>query len=66
MSKFGTLDKTDWKKVGKGLLIAVAGAALTYATEFIPTVDWGSYTPVVVAGASVLINLAWKLLAENK
>lgn len=46
----------DYKKIGRGLLIAVGGAVLTYLAEQIPNVDFGTYTPLVVAGFSALIN----------
>ena len=62
-SKKYKLNKEDSKKVGKGALIAMAGALLTYATELIPNVDWGiKWTPIVVAFGGVLVNLGWKFL----
>ena len=45
-------------KVLKGLLIASAGAALTYLAQEIPNIDFGVYTPVAVAGFSALVNAA--------
>lgn len=44
----------DYKKVGKGLLIALGGAALTYVAQL--QFDFGVWTPVAVAVASALIN----------
>lgn len=46
----------DYKKVLRGLAIAVAGAVLTYLAQEIPHVDFGSYTPLVVAGFAALVN----------
>lgn len=56
------LDKKDIMKILKGLGIAVAGAALTYATDIIPMIEWGEYKPMVVAISAVLVNFCWKLL----
>lgn len=52
----------NYKKVLKGLFIAVAGAALTFATEQIPNIDFKEYTPFVVAGFSAAINAAREYL----
>ena len=54
------LNKKDGLKILKGLAIAMGGAVLTFATEMIPQVEWGQWTPVVVAASSVLINAVWK------
>lgn len=52
----------DFKKVGKGLLIAVGAAALTYLAQTLPNVNFGVYTPLVVAGFSALINFGREYL----
>jgi hypothetical protein len=62
-SKFLTVNKEDLIKVLKGLGIAVAGVVLTYLEETIPGIDFGSFTPVVYALNSTLVNLARKWLA---
>jgi hypothetical protein len=54
------LTKTDLTKVGKGVLVAIVGAALTYLTEWAANTDFGSYTPVIVAGLSILANIVRK------
>ena len=51
----------DWMKVGKGFLIASAGAGLTYLGQFITGTDFGVITPMVVAGFSVLVNYIRKI-----
>lgn len=56
----------DMGKIGKGLLIALAGAGLTYLTEQIPNVELGEWTPIVVAIWSVIVNAARKWLAETR
>ena len=59
------LNLIDWQKIGKGLLIALAGAFLTYGTETIPGIDLGWLTPLVVAGWSVIVNLLRKWIPDN-
>ena len=56
------LNKEDMKKIAIGAGVAIAGAVLTYITEVIPNVDFGSYTPVVVALFSILANAVRKLI----
>jgi hypothetical protein len=65
-SKKYKLNKTDLKKILKGLGIAVSGAVFTYGTEIIPSIDWGSMTPLVVAGFSVATNMYLKWKADNE
>lgn len=50
------MNTTNYKKIGKGLLIAMAGAALTYAAEQIPGLNFGQYTVLAVAVFSALVN----------
>lgn len=61
-SKKYSLNKTDGKQILKGLLVACGGALLTYVAQTISEVDFGSWTPVVVALSSVLVNAARKFL----
>ncbi len=68
-SEVGELNKTDWKKIGKGALIALGGALGTYALTVLPTIDlatFGKYAPLAGAGISVLINLISKFLSKGK
>jgi len=58
------LDTIDWIKIGKGLLVAVIGAIITYLTDLIPSIDWGMWTPFVVSGFSVLVNIVRKWLTD--
>lgn len=50
------MSNIDWKKVGIGALIAMAGAGLTYASEFVTSTDFGVYTPLVTAAMAVAVN----------
>lgn len=66
--KAGTIDATGLKKVGKGALIAGTGAILTYLTANIGNIDFGSWTPIVVAGYGILANFVnkWLTAYESK
>ncbi len=59
-----TIDTTGWKKIGKGALIAGAGAVLTYLAEVIPGIDFGVYTPLIVALAGIAINACIKFISK--
>lgn len=50
------------KSIAKGAVIAAVGAALTYVTQAVSGVDFGPYTPAVVAVFSVLANALRKAL----
>ena len=59
------LSKYGWTKQLKSLLIASGGAGLTVFTEGISGVDFGVWTPSVVAVSSVLVNMV-KVFMEEK
>lgn len=59
-----SLDSHGLKKVGKGALIAVTGAILTYGTQEIVNINFGEWTPVVVAIWSVIANLGHKWITK--
>ena len=63
MSKKYTLNRTDLESLGRGLLITLAGAALTFIAEQLPNVDFGIYTPYVVPVFALLVNVGRKFLA---
>lgn len=64
-SKSFSLSLVDLKKLGKGMLIAVAGASLTYLSEWLGNVDFGIFTPAIVAGMSVLVAAFQKYLIDT-
>lgn len=64
-SKKYELIQEDLKRIGIGALVAVGGALLTYVADTIPNVDFGVYTPVVVAISSVLINAGRKWITST-
>lgn len=59
------LNQVDWLKIGKGLLIVVSGAGLTYLTEVIANIDLGAWTPMVVAGWSTIVNIVRKWVSDH-
>ena len=59
------LSKTDFLKLGCGLGVACAGAALTYLSEWATTTDFGSYTPLVVCVMSVFVNILRKWMTNT-
>lgn len=61
MKNFG-LGTIDVQKIGKGLLIALIGAALTYLTPVVTHISFGIYTPVAYALWSTIANTVWKLV----
>lgn len=64
-SPSGKLDGTDWGKLGKGILIAAGGAAVTYLSQWVSDVDFGVYTPIVTAAAAFAVNFIRKLAVNN-
>lgn len=66
MSKKFSLNKQDGLKIAKGAGIALGGALLTYVAQIVPEVEFGSYTALVVALSSVLINAGLKFIEEKK
>ena len=49
----------------KGLAIVMAGAALTYILELVGRIDFGQFSPLIVAVLSFLINLGRKWVSEH-
>ena len=58
-----TLNTTDLKKIGTGAMVATIGALFTYLTQVITQIDFGQWTPIVVAVYGVLANIVRKFLA---
>ncbi len=65
MNNSYSFSKADLIKIGKGLGIAVLGAALTYLASYVSNTNFGVYTPVVVAVFSVLVNAIRKFVANT-
>jgi hypothetical protein len=52
-----SFDVETLKKIGKGALIAGGGALAVYALQAVMVMDFGDATPIVVALASILLNV---------
>lgn len=65
-SKRFELNDEDLKKIAKGAGIAVGGALLVYIAEVLPSVNFGEYTPLIVAVASIAVNACLKWIDGNK
>lgn len=60
------LSKEAWVKVGKGALVAGAGAVMTYLATWASGQDFGAATPVIMAALSVVANIIRKYATEAK
>jgi len=52
-----SFDKETLIKIGTGALIASVGALLTYLLQALSNMDYGVYTPIIVAVMSILVNM---------
>ncbi len=55
-SKKYQLNELDYRKIGKGFLIAMAGALVLWIPQCVEMVDWGAGTLIAGAIASTLVN----------
>ena len=60
------LAKVEWKKIATGAALAGGGAVLTYLAQWLSSSDFGAWGPLVVAVASVLLNIGRKLTISSK
>lgn len=64
-SQSGTLNKKDWKSIGKSLMISVGGAALLALAAWIGNFDWtqlGKYGVYLAPLAPFVVNFLTKLV----
>jgi len=66
MSKRFNLNGEDFKKLGKGALIAGGGAVITYLLEVLPGMDFGVYTAMIAGIAGIALNFLRKFLVEQQ
>lgn len=59
------LNAEDGKRIAKGACVALVGAALVYVLNIIPQIDFGTWTPIVVAGAAVIANVVRVWISDN-
>ncbi len=61
-----TFDTETLTKIWKGALIALGGVAGTYILEYAMKTDFGKWTPLVVAGIAIVINVAREFTKGEK
>lgn len=61
-----SLGTTDWVKIGKGLLLAVAGSGLAYVGQASSTILQDIGLPILIPLASVLVNAGLKFLQDTR
>lgn len=66
MAKSFSFGSYEVKKFAKGLGIAFLGAFATYLAEYIPGVDFGAWTPLVVMLNSALVNAIQLFVADHQ
>jgi len=65
-SKAWSLNKTDFLKLGKGLLLTVGGCVLAFATDALTDLDQSKQTGAMIAGfGAVILNFARKFTVNH-
>lgn len=64
-SKPFLINSEDVTRILKGAMIAVAGALVVYIADVIPTIDFGVWSPLAVALASIAVNSLRIWIADN-
>ncbi len=62
MSTKYSLNKEDLIKIARGAAIATGGALVTYGLTVINDINFGEYTPIVVALSSIVLNAVMKFI----
>lgn len=60
-----SVNVADMRKLGTGMLIAIAGAVLTYGSEWISGTDFGIWAPTISAGWAVAANFVRKFVGSE-
>lgn len=60
------LPSNQWTKVLKGAFIAGSAAVLTVLAESVTKMDFGAYTPMIVASLSIGINYLRQAISTIK
>lgn len=63
LSKKFSYNKADLQAIGRGAIIAIGSALITYLIELLPSVDFGEMTPFVVGILGILLNSARKYIS---
>jgi hypothetical protein len=59
MPSFG-FNKADFISLGKGVVITLLGALLTYLSSFIAGHDFGTWTPIIMTIWALVVNTVRK------
>lgn len=59
------LDEIDWLKLGRNGLLVGVSAAVTYLSQHLTGVDFGSWNVIIVPALSGLLDLIRRWLADN-
>ena len=65
MSKSFQFGSQDWKRIGKGALVAIAGALVIYIPQAVTEISWGAYAPFATAIAGILVNILRVWATDN-
>lgn len=67
LAKMALPEKTQskWQSLLENALMVAAAASLTYVTEHLSSMDFGTWTPWIVAGSSMILNFVKKLVEGN-
>lgn len=63
-SKRFKLNELDTRKIVTGAWIAIAGALITYILQVVGDINFGEYTVMAVALASIVANILRKFLSD--
>lgn len=61
-----TFQGINWKRFAAGAGVVVAGALLTYVTNWLTGVNFGAYTPIIMSVWSIIANLVRKWVSDNE
>lgn len=63
-----SLQAVDWRSIGRGAIVALAGAALAYVPMFLNfqyVIGTFDITPFVAAALAVVANILRKFVSDN-
>lgn len=61
-----TFKGINWGKVAAGAGVAIAGALLTYVTNWLTGLDFGASTPVVMSVWTIIANVVRKWVSDSE
>ncbi len=64
-SKKYQLNKGDFSKILTGAQVAIVGALITYLTQTVGDIDFGTWTPIATALSAILVNILRKWVSSQ-